>query len=127
MKSKSYKDSEEIYNDLYKWTVKLVINDSETDSAAKKDEISKYDKVYCHVTLNGGTPNGTTRLKYSATYPDGSKAIGAWDKAWEEGTEGTCSFWYDIPEYGKTWKFTVSIYDADTGKKLGAKSVELTN
>lgn len=127
LKSKSYKDSEEIYNDLYKWTVKLVINDSETDSAAKKDEISKYDKVYCHVTLNGGTPNGTTRLKYSATYPDGSKATGAWDKAWEEGTEGTCSFWYDIPEYGKTGEFTVSIYDADTGKKLGAKSVELTN
>lgn len=127
LKSKSYKDSEEIYNDLYKWTVKLVINDSETDSATKKDEISKYDNVYCHVTLNGGTPNGTTRLKYSATYPDGSKATGAWDKAWEEGTEGTCSFWYDIPEYGKTGKFTVSIYDADTGKKLGAKSVELTN
>ena len=127
LRGAKYKDIEKIYDRLYKWEVSIVINNSEENTETPQSKISKSDIVHCHVTLNGGTPDGKTKLKYSATYPDGSTTTGQWSKEWKAGTEGLTSFWYDIPEYGSTGTFTVKVYNAADGKLLGKASVELTN
>lgn len=122
-----YKDIDKIYNQLYKWEVSIVVNNSEKDTKTSQNKISKRDKIHCHVTLSGGTPDGKTKLEYSAVYPNGSTSTGQWSKEWKAGTEGLTSFWYDIPEYGSTGTFVVKIYNAEDGKLLGQASVELTN
>lgn len=127
LRKNKYKDIEDIYKELYKWKATIVVNNSEKDTETAKSKISKYDKIYCHVKLSGGEPKGTTRLKYSATYPNGSTVTGQWDKTWKADTEGMTSFWYDIPEYGAAGTFQIKIYNAADGKLLGKKSVELTN
>ena len=127
LKKASYKKSASIFKDLYAWSVKVVINNKESNTKDSKKSISKYDKIYCHVTLKGGEPDAKTKLRYRATYPDGSATTGSWDKKWKRGTDGQCSFWYDIPEYGTTGTFKVYIYDANSGKQLGSGSVQITN
>lgn len=126
LREAKYKDIEKIYDRLYKWDVSIVMNNSEKDTEKSMSKISKRDKIYCHVTLNGGEPDGKTKLKYSATYPDGSTSKGQWSDAWKEGEGGWASFWYDIPEYGSTGTFEVKIYNTADGKLLGKSSVELT-
>ena len=127
LKAASYKDSASIFKKLYAWEAKMVINNKDGKADSAKKSISKYDKIYCHVTLEGGEPGASTKLKYKAVYPNGSAATGSWDKKWKEGTDGQCAFWYDIPEYGATGTFTIYVYDSNTGKQIGKGSVELTN
>ncbi len=127
LKAASYKDAASIFKKLYAWEAKMVINNEEKNADSAKKSISKYDKIYCHVTLEGGEPGANTKLKYKAVYPNGSAATGSWGKKWKEKTSGQCAFWYDIPEYGVAGTFTIYIYDANTGKQIGKGSVELTN
>lgn len=58
-----YSNASEIYDDLYEWKAKIVFNSSENDSKTNKSKISKWDTVYAHVILSGGTPNGSTKIK----------------------------------------------------------------
>lgn len=127
LKKASYKDAEKTYKELYAWKAKLLINNSDSDTKNAMEKIEKYDKIYCHVVLEGGEPGAKTKLKYSAKYPNGSVASGVWDKQWEEGTDGQCVFWYDIPEYGTAGSFSVTVYDVKSGMQIGKSSVELTD
>ena len=127
LKEASYEKSASIFKELYAWKAKIVINNKENNAEDAKSSISKYDKVYCHVTLEGGEPGDTTKLRYKAVYPDGGAVTGSWDQSWSDGSDGQCSFWYDIPEYGTAGTLTIYIYDKGTGKQIGKDSVKLTN
>lgn len=96
----NYKDSATIYDKLYSWNVKFVINKSETDT--KNNTISKVkpgDTIVVHVNVSGGYPGESvyvrpqyrlplsyfdwTTLENSGSYTDGeSKCV--WIKVGSE-------------------------------------------
>ena len=47
----------------------------------------------------------------------------SWNESWMSGYSGSIYFWYDNPASGKTGKFTLRIYNKDTGDLLGEASV----
>lgn len=125
LRAADYKDSAAVYDSLYAWSVQIVINDSESNSTTQKSSIGRYSNIYCHVSLSGGPPGGSTKLSYSSSWPDGNRSSGSWEGTWSSGTTGSCYFWYNNPAYGATGTFTVTIYDGD-GNRLGSGSVQIT-
>ena len=125
LKKINYADSVDIYNEVYAWKVDIVVNDDENDETTDMDSISKYNNWYFHVSLSGGAPEASTKVKYKGNFPDGDVSSGAWDGKWEDGYSGTCWFYYNSPEYGKQGTFTLKVYDSN-GNKIGEKSVKIT-
>ena len=122
LKSENYKDTAQIFNNLYAWRVNIVVNESEDNSTRDMNSVSKYYKWYFHVSLSGGEPNGKTKLSYNGYFPNGSIHSDEWDSEWNDGDSGTCYFWYNNPAYGSGGEFTLTIYD-EYGNILGTKSV----
>ena len=125
LKSAGYKDSVSIYNELYAWKVKVVVNDDEDDDTTDMISISKYNNWYFHVSLSGGEPDGEVQLKYTGYFPGGDTYSNKWDSKWSDGWSGTCWFWYNNPAYGKQGTFKLKVYDG-SGNLIGEKSVKIT-
>lgn len=112
LKSSGYKDSRNIYNDLYAWKASVVINCRETDTTGPDNIIGKYLSIFCHVELSGGPPEGKTEIKAVGYWPDGTATTVRWgsNNLWEDGYSGYAKFYYEHPENGRTGKFTVKVY-----------------
>lgn len=104
LKDNSYKDCEEIYNDLYKWNVKSIVNLSEDDKETDVQEVDRMDDVYFHLFMTGGYPGEQKPMSLTV-----STNKGVLDTIEGEQTDGQpgCIAVRNI-EYGTTWiKFTV--------------------
>lgn len=127
LKSAGYKDSKDIYNSLYAWTMSTVINSSETNSTSARSTISKYDTVYCHMKLTGGPPGASIKIKCTASWPDGASRSYTFDWEWEDGDSGWYSCWYKTPAYGSTGTLRIRVYNATDGALLTEATVTLVN
>lgn len=119
LKGEDYKDSEDVYEDLYSWKVSIVVNDKENDSATDLISVSSSNTIYFHVKLEGGVPRANTRLSYLLTYPDGSTDSGSWDGPVSSGNTPWVS-----TKTGKKGTVSVQIFDS-ANYKLGEKSVNV--
>ena len=73
LKEQGYKDSAEVYDEIYKWRAKGIINTTKNDYKTHCESISKYSSfVQFSFTLEGGLQGETVNLKYKVMYPDGS-------------------------------------------------------
>ncbi len=127
LKDAEYKDSASIYKELYGWKITSVFNTSKNDSTTNKKSISRYDPLYCHITLSGGEPNEEATIKYTLTFPDGKTDSDTFDEKWTSGDSGTVWFedgLYVNPEYGTLGKLYVHYYVNDT--YVGVATVEIT-
>lgn len=127
LKAAGYKDSKDIYESLYAWSVTAVINDSETDTTTNRTSISKYNTVYCHLVLSGGPPGESITLKGTSLWPNGASKSHRFDSKWHNGYSGCYSCWYNTPANGTTGKLRIRIYNDDTGELLGEFFVTITN
>lgn len=123
-----YKDSQSIYNDLYKWKITNVYFNTSESSALKYSAIDKYSPVYCHFTLSGGPPGGKTKVYYYITFPNGqqendSSSYKSWDgdELWVGWKDGI----YSNPLYGQVGKLSFSFYDEDSNY-IGSGSVYIS-
>ena len=130
LKEANYEASKKIYSTLYAWKItKIHFNTSEDNSQTKKS-ISKYDPVYCHFELTGGTPDGSTYIFCKATWPDGSD-LGQ-NRSSESFMAGNTIWWawedgiYTNPEYGRTGTFSLVFYDEDNNV-IGKGSVKIVD
>ena len=88
--------------------------------------ISRYSKIYCHITLSGGYPGENTTLKAVAYWPDRSTTTVKWDnETWMSGGTGSAFFWYDTPSNGARGTFTVKIYAGSS--VIGQESIKIVN
>lgn len=71
LKKVRYKDSDSIYQKLYKWKITAVVNSSESDEVTHRSVLSVSDPVYVHFTLKGGPPEGRTQINYKIRYSNG--------------------------------------------------------
>ena len=131
LKGKYYKDSADIYEDLYDWKVTVVaVNSSEDDSTTHKESISKYRAVYFHIKVEGGEPGETIRLQAKATLPNGRVDEYVFDSEWSDGDNVWYGYYegiYTYPEYGDTGTMQCRFYNYSTGELLGSGSVRITN
>lgn len=74
LKDADYKDSEELYRQLYSWKARIYINDS-VDATVDQSRIhidgSKPAVYYIHFLLSGGKPEEEFRGEYEICFPDG--------------------------------------------------------
>lgn len=130
LKSAGYKDSATIYKELYTWKITVLGWNSDRDSSNYQTSISKYNPIYCHVKLTGGTPGASVTLRTSGKRPDGYETSEyTFGTAWRDGEEGWYGWaegLYTNPEYGSAGTLRVYFYD-DAGNKIGTASVTLTD
>ena len=132
LKEQNYKNAAEVYDEIYKWRAKGIINNKKNDETTHCESISKYSSfVQFSFTLEGGLPGETVDLKYKVTYPDGSTFESK--EFWSNQSEGETfgSEWsnglHKNPEKTKTGTMTVELYNADTNELVGSVSTMVTN
>lgn len=125
---KGYKDVNakilNIENIIYTWNIRIVTNSYET---LRNDvsTLSKYDKWYFNIEVTGGKPNGSLRLRYIGTFPDGSTLSDKWDHDFYDGTTSWANFYWTNPAYGQTGTFTFRVYNSTTGKLIATKTIRI--
>ena len=130
LKSAKYKDSEDIFKELYAWKLEVVaVNSDPDDEKTNKTSISVYDPVFFHFKVTGGEPGAETTLKVKRYIPSGDTGwyTFTWDiydgaeswYGWENGV-------YTNPAYGTRGTLKVEFYD-EGGNKIGEGTVRLTS
>ena len=129
LKRQDYKDSAEIYEDLYEWRVTVIaVNSSEDDETTNKSSISRSSPIYFHIKLTGGEPNGSMRITVKPHYPDGDTGEYTFDDKWTDGETGWYGWYdglYEYPEYGATGTLQCKFYDED-GNLIGSGSIRIS-
>lgn len=99
LKNYNYQSSRDYYDSLYTWRATIAINTSETDRTTKKSTVSSYDTIYCHFSIDGGTPDEVTALRAVGYWPSGGSSTVKWSRTneWRRGNTGYCYFWFDEP------------------------------
>ncbi|MBR3416803.1 MAG: tetratricopeptide repeat protein [Clostridia bacterium] len=119
----NYKDSSEIYSDLTRWRVGLLINDEE-DSYDSKSTISRSETFYGHIRVQGGEYEENTTLQYRITLPSGQVLSDTIDDV-SSGYSGWCCAYYNDYLYGATGSCKFEILDSN-GEILASETVRIT-
>ena len=125
LKSAGYKDASTIYSNLYSWKITVLGWNSSSTEGNYKTTISRYNSVYCHIKLTGGTPGETLTIKVTGSLPNGNSINYTFNSAWSDGSTGWYGWadgLYTYPQYGSTGYIYVYFYDA-AGNKIGSSSV----
>jgi|GEM_PF-1635071 len=124
LSSIGYKDSKAIYNQLTKWVAKVIVNDSTDDKETDMNSIASYSDIVFHLTLSGGKPGESIKIKIKIIYPDGDTHNRTTDFTVSDGG-GMYWGWFDEYSYygNPTGKLTMKFYNAQTGDFLGSDSV----
>jgi len=130
LKKQDYKDSANIYKNLYEWKITVVaISSSEDNDTVHKSSISKYDAVYIHFNISGGEPDESVRITVKSILPNGEEVEYVFEDKYADGD----SLWYgwpdglyNNPKYGTTGTFRCYFYDDDENL-IGASSVKIIN
>lgn len=119
---------QDLYEELYKWRAEVIINNSEDDWDSKPSTLTKYDRVYIHIRIHGGPPDGTTTISIRCKMPDTEGIDKAkWKDTVTDGYERTNWIEYVNPSTGSAGgTFKLYVYDGD-GNKIGEGSVMITN
>lgn len=132
LKKNGFKDSAQLYKDLYTWTIKLVsVTTSDRDYTTLLRSVDRNTDFLRFVfKLNGGPPGESITLSHTVFWPNGGIVRENW--YWENMHRGdTCVCQWDNGPYSDSstaWAgiLTVKVYNKTTGEYLGEGSVKLT-
>lgn len=127
LKDINYKDTDDIYDDLYEWRVINIRFNSNSNGTNNESSISRYKPVYCHFELTGGTPGDSIYIICKDYRPDGSSNKNSTDSEYycgETGWFGWDHGLYTNPSYGATGTLTMEFYD-ENDNLLGKGSVNI--
>ena len=118
-----YLDSAEVYDDLTRWRVGLVINDDE-NSNISKSTISISETFYGHIEVYGGEYEEQTTLQYRITLPTGEVLSDYFNNVYS-GYSGWCCAYYNDWVYGQTGTCSFEILDLN-GVVLAQDTVRIS-
>lgn len=127
LKEAKYKDSKEIYESLYAWSVELVaLNTDENDYKTILSSVSRKNKyLHFEFVVQGGPPGQRITLTHKTYWPDGDVTNSKW--YWENVRRGdTIGVYWDDGFYTGTGTMKVKIYHKKTGDFLGEASIKIT-
>lgn len=123
LKKRDYKDSANIYSNLYDWEVTVVVNSSEDNLRTNVTSIRQNAPIYFHYILSGGEPNESIRLGIKAYFSDGSVVEDTFEEKSIDGETG----WFGWPDGFATYDGTIRCYFYDeSGAVIGGGSVKIT-
>ena len=130
LKSAKYKDSADIFKELYAWKLEVVaVNSDLDDEKTNNTSTSVYFPVFFHFKVTGGEPGAETTLTAKYYLPSGKTGVYTFrenfyngDEAWYGWENGV----YQNPAYGTYGTLRVEFYD-ESGNKIGEGSVMLTS
>ncbi len=112
-------DIEVLYRELYKWRVNIVFNTEYEDFDTSLRTFNVYDLWYVHYTVEGGPPDGETKLKVKYVFSPNNQVIkDTLDGTFKSGDQHTTVIYLDNPEYGVDGKIKAYAYDGD-GNLIG--------
>ena len=114
----NYSGAKSIYNELYAWKITVTAINNSENSTSTMSSVSRYDKVYFHIKLTGGTPGGSTTVKFSGHMPGCSNNTDTFNN-WSSGSSGYCCFYFNSGARAGTC--SVTFYDGD-GNVIGSAS-----
>ena len=114
----NYKNSKSLYKKLFKWHVTIITNGSRYNTTDNYSSMSKYSTIYCHVSVYGGEPGKSLKLRYIGKLPKTTGTTKGSLGNFYDGSTGCCWFYYTRTPSGTAGNFVVKIYN---GKKLMAK------
>ena len=131
LKEANYKDSYEIYDSLYKWSVKLVaLNTTEKDYETILSSVSR-KATYLHYlfVVQGGAPEQLLNITHKIYWPDGDVTDATW--YWEKAGRGSYLDAYFDNNNGfytgtATGTMKIKVYNQKTGDFLGEASIKIT-
>lgn len=129
LKTARYSNADSIYKELYDWKITVLGWNSDPNSTTYKTSISKYNPVYCHFKLTGGTPGETTVIHITGSLPNGNSIDYTFSYATEDGWVGWFGWSdgiYNNPQYGTTGSIYLTFYDR-YGIKIGTASVRISS
>jgi len=115
LKSAGYSDASKIYNELYKWSATVKINNGASS-------VKYYARTDVDITITGGEPSGTKEVRYVITYPNGHVEYGDWEK---KSRGGGFSFYWSSGCMDSLYKdstLKVKVVDK-AGNTLGSASI----
>ena len=129
LKSANYKDSKKLYNNLYAWKITNAYFNCDSNDTTSYQSLSKYDPVYCHFTVEGGPPNGSTYVYCVTKYPDGQ--LSDKNKSNSPATNGSRFSWgwsngiYPYyPEWSETGTLVMTFYDS-SNNNIGKATITI--
>ena len=130
LKANYYKDSAEIFDELYTWKVTVTaINSSQYDESTNYSTLVGLRPVYFHYKLTGGEPNEKIIVNFTIYYLDGDTDDGnsSWEM-WDGATNyvGWSTGPYSRMSHGTAGDFAIRFYD-DEWNTIGYASVQLTS
>lgn len=126
LKTAKYKDSADIFKELYKWTVKLECANTDVDNYDDIDSSIRCDVSYFHygLRLSGGEPGEKATFYPSTKWPGESFQNASW--YWEDRTDGGflgCEWGDGFSSRSGT--LVVRIYCKDTGELVDTIEFEI--
>ena len=125
LKKSGYAGIDEIYDKYYAWNFKVIANLAAEDFSGDISMASRSDIIYFHVIVSGGPPGETKNVYYEASWPNGSKEVADIGTGWKDGSRGTARLLSAVPMFMKEGNLVFTIYDKNSQKSLGSKTVTL--
>ena len=120
-----YPGAKEMYDGFYVWGASTVANTDKEDLSEDLETVTAGKTIYFHSTLSGGPPEGTVRLSYTITYPDGSVDSGDMSSEKGAGQSVTTGCRYAKAVSGSEQKITYRLYVKRNHELLSTDSVQL--
>ena len=123
LKEDGYKDSRNLYDEIYAWKIETVANHSSYDTVTNYSSLNGGQTCYIHFTISGGEPNGTLSIYSKIRYPAGNTETYDYG-AVRDGDQ----YYYYFNSWGYYARGTVTfnIYDSNTNKVIATHKVRLT-
>lgn len=121
-----YKDSQDIYKELYTLSINVIVNGEENEYTKSEDKLSVYEKWYWHIIIEGEKPNenNTYNFQFAVTFPDGSVRHGKFENV-ASGDVPTCSSGYNTYYSDRATGIAYfELYD-ESGNYLAGEQVEI--
>ena len=126
--AETYLDVEDIYEQLYHWQIRIIVNESQSDTETDIDTASRDKVLWWHIQVTAGPPDESLEVRAVAAYPNGAE-IDVWAGSPSfsimRGEGFTTSTYYVDPKNGAAGDMTFSICDMEGGE-LSRKTVRLT-
>ncbi|MBR4762324.1 MAG: hypothetical protein IK086_06775, partial [Clostridia bacterium] len=129
LKGEGYKDSAELYDELFGWHVSFVyLNTDEEDTKTVDEVISKHCK-YLHYdfVVSGGLPGEKLKLAMKTTNPDGSDDTYKFDYKLKDGDVD--GFYYDdgLDGWCDSGKMTLEFINLKTDKTIETLEIKIAD
>ena len=113
LKSEDYKDSVELFEELYSWKAKIIANHDENDTSTHQNMLSPYKTIYFHFVISGGEPNTSVVPNVVISQTNWKDYTDVFSSPNYDGHTGYYTWKYNSPSQVDNTLLEFKLYDED--------------